>query len=149
MAFENMQVSELWPMGLLFFFVCDFLYKTCGYLFELHRQVSAIQMGTINISVIQLDQNQFRTFCPNGSRFFQTFWNFLGQIMKARKLLYCGFSSGWGGAGIVITISLAGIQFGHYWISAWKMSTSVAFQGAFFVQCYVRCYVQSFTKSRV
>ena len=46
--------------------------------------------------MIQLDQNQFRTFCPNGSWFFRTFWNFLGQIIKARKSLYCGFSSGWG-----------------------------------------------------
>ena len=27
------------------------------------------------LTVIQLDQNQFRTFCPNGNRFFQTFSN--------------------------------------------------------------------------
>ena len=72
------------------------------------------------LTVIQLDQNQFRTVCLNRNWFFQTFstlssdsarpnsvpdilskwqlvfWNFLGQIIKARKSLYCGFSSGWG-----------------------------------------------------
>ena len=34
-----------------FVFFCDFLYKSicCGYSFELHRQVDAIQMGTHNI----------------------------------------------------------------------------------------------------
>ena len=33
------------------FFLSDFLYKRicCGYAFELHRQVDAIQMGTHNI----------------------------------------------------------------------------------------------------
>ena len=55
-------------------------------------------------SVIQLHLNQFWIFCPNGSCFFWTFWNFLGQIIKARKFLYCGFSSGWGAG--VIAISL-------------------------------------------
>ena len=37
------------------------------------------------------------------------------------------------GAGVFIAISLAGILFGHYWISALKMSTFVAFYGAFFL----------------
>ena len=34
-----------------FFFLCDLLYKNtcCGYPFELHQQVDAIQMGTLNI----------------------------------------------------------------------------------------------------
>ena len=35
--------------------------------------------------------------------------NFLGQIIKARKSLYCGFSSGWG-ASIVIAFSLQGFH---------------------------------------
>ena len=35
------------------FFISDFLYKSicCGYSFELHQQVDAIQMGTHNIYV--------------------------------------------------------------------------------------------------
>ena len=35
----------------VFFFFSDFLYKSicCGYSFELHQQVDAIQMGTHNI----------------------------------------------------------------------------------------------------
>ena len=39
-------------MGCFFvFFYSEFLYKSicCGYSFELHRQVNAIQMGTLNI----------------------------------------------------------------------------------------------------
>ena len=37
------------------FFFPDFLYKSicCGYLFELHRQVSAIQTGTHNICLFE------------------------------------------------------------------------------------------------
>ena len=35
----------------MFFYLCDFLYKgiCCGYPFELHRLVDAIQMSTHNI----------------------------------------------------------------------------------------------------
>ena len=38
-------------MMLLCFFFSDFLYKSicCGYSFELHREVDAIQMGSHNI----------------------------------------------------------------------------------------------------
>ena len=60
--------------------------------------------------VIQLDQNQFGTFCPNRSWFFWIFWNFIGQIIKARKsLFYSGFS-GRCGAGVIIAISLQGLR---------------------------------------
>ena len=36
----------------------DFLYKSicCGYSFELHRQVDAIQMGTHNICLYKVDK---------------------------------------------------------------------------------------------
>ena len=36
MAFANMQVSELWPMGLLFLFLLKNI--DCGYSLEPHRQ---------------------------------------------------------------------------------------------------------------
>ena len=44
----------------VFFFFPDFLYKSiyCGYSFELHRQVDAIQMGTHNIYLLkEVDKN--------------------------------------------------------------------------------------------
>ena len=39
-------------------FVSDILYKSiyCGYLFELHQQVDAIQMGTHNICLYKVDK---------------------------------------------------------------------------------------------
>ena len=43
-----------------FFFFSDFLYKSicCGYSFELHRQIDAIQMGTHNICLYkEVDKN--------------------------------------------------------------------------------------------
>ena len=47
LAMYNMiQVSDIgpsWPSCFLIFFIC------CGYSFELHQQVNAIQMGTRNI----------------------------------------------------------------------------------------------------
>ena len=45
-------------------FFPDFLYKSicCGYSFELHRQVDAIQMGTHNIC-IQKEVNKKYTGC--------------------------------------------------------------------------------------
>ena len=41
----------VYVMFLCLFFVSDFLYESicCGYSFELHRQVDAIQMGTHNM----------------------------------------------------------------------------------------------------
>ena len=45
---------------LFFLFFSDFLYKSicCGYSFELHRQVDAIQMGTHNICLFkEVDKN--------------------------------------------------------------------------------------------
>ena len=56
-----------------------------------------------NVTVIQLDQNQFKKFCPNGRWLSWTFWNFLGQIKykgwlpeftSTDRCIYCGFSSG-------------------------------------------------------
>ena len=39
-------------------FLSDFLYKCvyCGYSFELHQQVDAIQMGTHNICLYEVDK---------------------------------------------------------------------------------------------
>ena len=44
---------------MLVVFSTDFLYESicCGYSFELHRQVDAIQMGTHNISLYKLAKN--------------------------------------------------------------------------------------------
>ena len=52
--------NEAYAMLLCFlFFSSDFLYKSmcCGYSFELHRQVDAIQMGTHNICLYKVDKN--------------------------------------------------------------------------------------------
>ena len=45
-------------MMLMRFFFSDFLYKNicCGFSFELHRQVDAIQMGTDNICLYKVDK---------------------------------------------------------------------------------------------
>ena len=42
----------------VFFFFSDFLYESicCGYLFELHQQVHAIQMGIHNLCLYKLDK---------------------------------------------------------------------------------------------
>ena len=97
---------------------------------------------TFPCSVIQLEQNQFRTFCPNGSWFFRTFWNFLGQIIKARKSLYCGFSSGWG----LASLSPFPLQ-----NSVWSLLDFGMINVNFLLlsrgHVFVRCYVQPFTKS--
>ena len=52
-----------------FFLFCDFLYKSicCGYSFELHRQVDAIQMGTTTFA--------FKTY--------------ISCNLKATELLHC------------------------------------------------------------
>ena len=43
------------------FFFSDFLYKSicCGYSFELHRQVNAIQMGTHNICLYRVIDKKY------------------------------------------------------------------------------------------
>ena len=66
-----------------FFFFCNFHYKSicCGYSFELHRQVHAIQMGTRNICLYKEVDKKYA-----------------GCNLKSTELLDCAF----GGACAVI-----------------------------------------------
>ena len=49
-----------------FFFFSDFLSKSicCGYSFELHRQVDAVQMGTHNICLYKEVDKKYTGFGP-------------------------------------------------------------------------------------
>ena len=51
------------------FFFSEFLYKSicCGYSFELHQQVDAIQMGTHNISLYKEVAKQYTSCNPKST----------------------------------------------------------------------------------
>ena len=74
-----------------FFFSSEFLYKSicCGYSFELHRQVDAIQMGTHSICLYK-EVDKMCTGCK----------------LKRMELLACALI----GAGVVISSNTVGMD---------------------------------------
>ena len=57
--------SEMVIDDYVFFFLSDFLYKSvcCGYSFELHQQVDAIQTSTHNICLVDAIQMSTHNIC--------------------------------------------------------------------------------------
>ena len=53
--------NDAYAMLLCFLFFSDFLYKSicCGYSFELHRQVNAIQVGTHNVCLYKEEDKNY------------------------------------------------------------------------------------------